>query len=418
MTDPDVYITKVKIHNVRHLKDIDIPLSDTGRKHLIFTGINGSGKTSVLEAIKEYLGNADNTDNTVSLVSYIADNYYFGSKDFLQDEKLQKEIRKRKEIFAFIDNITKKTGVELFFNHDYLSYSVSFAIGKCIAAFFKTKRGEGFLQPKGANKLDFKKQYDFSDKAGYEFTQHIFNLQVDRLFAEKDNDIKTVNEINNWFIMFEQSLKKIFEDNDIKLEFDRKNYDHYIIKKGRERFTFNQLSDGYLAIFDIVLELIMRMEPHRTNLYDIQGIVLIDEIETHLHVSLQKGILPFLTSFFPRIQFIVTTHSPFVLSSIENAVICDLENNIIDSDFSGYSYDGIIESYFDIDKYSQDIKDKIERYEHLADLEMLTEEDEDKLFKLEMYLKGIPAFLAPELKLKFQQVELALLLKNIKNGKR
>ncbi|MBV6342242.1 AAA family ATPase [Candidatus Magnetobacterium casense] len=122
MTDPDVYITKVKIHNVRHLKDIDIPLSDTGRKHLIFTGINGSGKTSVLEAIKEYLGNADNTDNTVSLVSYIADNYYFGSKDFLQDEKLQKEIRKRKEIFAFIDNITKKTGVELFFNHDYLSY--------------------------------------------------------------------------------------------------------------------------------------------------------------------------------------------------------------------------------------------------------------------------------------------------------
>ncbi|MBF0539618.1 MAG: AAA family ATPase, partial [Nitrospirae bacterium] len=54
MAETDVYISKVEIHNVRHLKDIEIPLSDTERKHLIFTGINGSGKTSVLETIKEY----------------------------------------------------------------------------------------------------------------------------------------------------------------------------------------------------------------------------------------------------------------------------------------------------------------------------------------------------------------------------
>lgn len=39
---------------------------------------------------------------------------------------------------------------------------------------------------------------------------------------------------------------------------------------------------------------------------------LVDEIETHLHVDLQKKVLPFLISFFPKIQFIVTTHSPFV----------------------------------------------------------------------------------------------------------
>ena len=89
-------------------------------------------------------------------------------------------------------------------------------------------------------------------------------------------------------------------------------------------------------------ELILRMEAHEVSVYDMQGLVLIDEIETHLHVDLQKKIFPFLTSFFPNIQFIVTTHSPFVLSSISNAVICDLENKMIMQDLTAYSYDALI----------------------------------------------------------------------------
>ena len=53
--------------------------------------------------------------------------------------------------------------------------------------------------------------------------------------------------------------------------------------------------------------------------YTAQGLVLIDEMETHLHIELQKKILPFLTEFFPNIQFIVTTHSPYILNSISNS---------------------------------------------------------------------------------------------------
>ena len=49
------YITKIKIHNVMHLKNIDIPLATDERKHLIITGKNGSGKTSLLEALRLFL---------------------------------------------------------------------------------------------------------------------------------------------------------------------------------------------------------------------------------------------------------------------------------------------------------------------------------------------------------------------------
>lgn len=59
--------------------------------------------------------------------------------------------------------------------------------------------------------------------------------------------------------------------------------------------------------------------------------------------------MPILTTLFPNIQFVVTTHSPFVLNSISNAVIYDLENHILVRDKVGLSnvpYEGIIEGYF------------------------------------------------------------------------
>jgi recombinational DNA repair ATPase RecF len=50
----DVFISKIKINKVRHLENLEIPLSDTERKHLILTGKNGSGKTSILLALKNF----------------------------------------------------------------------------------------------------------------------------------------------------------------------------------------------------------------------------------------------------------------------------------------------------------------------------------------------------------------------------
>ncbi|MBF0537607.1 MAG: AAA family ATPase [Nitrospirae bacterium] len=376
MADEDVYLTRVNIHNVRHLKDIDIPLSDTERKHLIFTGINGSGKTSVLEAIRKFLG----------YVITIGDSIY------------EKKITKMSRI----------TGIDLLFNVDYLVYKRLYISGKYIFAFFNAKRKLELYESKTKriNKIAFKEQYSIDDEADSEFIKYLISLEADRAFAERYKDIDAVSNINTWFEMFEEILRCIFEDNKIKLEFDRKSYNYNIMKKGRDKFTFNQLSDGYSAIFDIILELIMRMEQHRTTSYDIQGVVLIDEIDAHLHVSLQKKILPFLTAFFPRVQFIVTTHSPFILNSIENAVIYDLQNNIRASDFSGYSYDGIVEVYFDNDTYAQDVKDKIKEYELLVKKHTtLTKEEKSRMIRLRMYLQEIPASLSKGLKLKFMQIE-------------
>ena len=100
----------------------------------------------------------------------------------------------------------------------------------------------------------------------------------------------------------------------------------------------------------IVSDLILRMDKNwlledKISEYDYQGIVLIDELETHLHIELQKKIFPFLTKFFPKIQFIVTTHSPYILNSISNAKAYDLERQVELDNLSGFSSDDLAEGY-------------------------------------------------------------------------
>ena len=114
--------------------------------------------------------------------------------------------------------------------------------------------------------------------------------------------------------------------------------------------------------------------------------------------------MPFLTKIFPNIQFIITTHSPFVLSSEENTIVYDLERNILVENMSGYSFDSIIESYYNSDKYSQLLKNKVQEFEELYNKENLSEEDEEQLVELKIYFKDLPKFLSPELSVKIQQI--------------
>jgi predicted ATP-binding protein involved in virulence len=220
-----------------------------------------------------------------------------------------------------------------------------------------------------------------------------------------------VRKIDEWFDYFEKALFVLFDKENTRLEFDRKNYNFNIIEPGKEPYNLNQLSDGYSAIFNIVAELIMRMEQSKSKSYDAQGIVLIDEIETHLHIELQKKILPFLTTFFPRIQFIVTTHSPFVISSIDNAVICDLEKRtVVSDDLSAYTSEVLVEDYFDSDQYSNLLKSELSEYAKLMSADTVDSAQTNRLAELEQRFDKVPS-MSEELTGKIRQIKLARISK-------
>ena len=144
--------------------------------------------------------------------------------------------------------------------------------------------------------------------------------------------MEVVENIDNWFDKFENAMRTILDDDSIKLKFDYRNYTFKILQDNREPYGFDELSDGYSSVLSILCDLILRINKNRSIIcrdyeFDTEGIVLIDNIEANLYVELQNKILPFFVSFFPNIQFIVTTHSPFVLNSIDNAIIYDLGKN-------------------------------------------------------------------------------------------
>ncbi|AIS53814.1 retron Ec78 anti-phage system effector ATPase PtuA [Vibrio coralliilyticus] len=88
--------------------------------------------------------------------------------------------------------------------------------------------------------------------------------------------------------------------------------------------TIEQLSDGQRTFLGLVSDLVRRLvmlNPKRENPLEGQGIVLIDEVELHLHPKWQQDILLDLQKSFPNIQFIVTSHSPLVLSTIDKSHI-------------------------------------------------------------------------------------------------
>ncbi|TWV99686.1 AAA family ATPase [Chitinophaga pinensis] len=384
----NIFITSINIGEVLNVKQLRISLSTDERKHLIITGRNGSGKTSLLLALKAFI--KTHLVNASLVVGVPVVNMEENSDRF------------------------PVKGLELKLNSRQAEIINEIRAGKFIVAFFDSKRESSFNKPTGISKVEFKPRYSLDDKIAREFIQYIVNLKADRSFAKDENEDAVVAEVDSWFSRFEKSLAELFGNPEIKLSFDRKNYNFNLLEPGKSPYNLNELSDGYSAILSIITELILRMDSIDAKSYDVEGIVLIDEVETHLHIELQKKILPFLTSFFPKIQFIVTTHSPFVLSSIENAVICDLEKKIVTDDLSGYSYDTLIESYFEADKYSTVLKNKIQEYERLMAKESLQDSEKLKLEELKRYIEDVPKFLADELAVKIQQIQLKK-LNNKKN---
>lgn len=136
---------------------------------------------------------------------------------------------------------------------------------------------------------------------------------------------------------------------------------------------------------------------------------MIFEVETHLHLELQKNVMKLLTTVFPNIQFIVSSHSPFILNSLDNVIIYDLENKmLVEHGLSDVPYSGIVEGYFGADELSDGLRDKFETYKKLVNKLELDNDDYDQIADLEMYLDEIPDYLALTLTTEYQELKARL----------
>lgn len=142
----------------------------------------------------------------------------------------------------------------------------------------------------------------------------------------------------------EQILQTVLQDNSAELILIPRNADpsRISIKMGDGRIipTLQSLSEGQSQLFHLFATIIRygeRTDLNRSvNLSQITGLVIVDEIAAHLHPTLQHDVLPELISLFPKVQFIVSSHSPLFLLGMEKRFSPD-RVTILELDGGGYT---------------------------------------------------------------------------------
>jgi predicted ATP-binding protein involved in virulence len=163
------------------------------------------------------------------------------------------------------------------------------------------------------------------------------------------------------------------------------------------------MSDGFKALINIVSEIAYRCIMlngylGREAVRLTPGVVLIDEVDLYLHPHWQRHVLQDLKEAFPNIQFIVTTHSPFIIQSVGEGQLISLDNDV-DEAPDTLSLEEIAASYMDMNnllrsKQYQKMYNAAAEYYRLSQKDKATPEDLKRLQNLEAEFSHNPVYAA------------------------
>lgn len=141
-----------------------------------------------------------------------------------------------------------------------------------------------------------------------------------------------------------------------------------LVDKDGQSFNLSQLSDGERSFLAMICDLGRRLalaNPELQNPLEGHGVVLIDELELHLHPKWQREVRDKLLATFPNVQFVATTHSPFIIQSLQPGELINLDPDEF-AEYSDKSIEDISENVMGVD-----LPQKSTRY-----LEMLSAAEE------------------------------------------
>ncbi len=277
---------------------------------IFFTGNNGFGKTSILREIANSL-----YDNNIEF------------KDKYQNSKgIYIELKDQNH--SHINMVGNKYFVK---HNNFVAYGT-----------YRAK-----LHPT-ADKIDVTDNLFGKSDYVLNFEQRFKEMWA---FPELKEEIKLITAI----------LKELLPNlADIKVEKDKetKGTIVYYYEKDESnellpKVTFNQLAMGMRSIIGLVTDMIFRLSKNQEINNEMQGIAIIDEFDNHLHPKWQKKLVEKLTKIFPKIQFIVSTHSPIpLLGAPANSLVINVDRNKkngitaekLDIDFSTLTPNSILSS--------------------------------------------------------------------------
>lgn len=334
-------LDRILIENFRSLRRADIPL---GSKLVVLVGDNASGKTAILEAIAAALMPVMAVLSKSSRKPATIDFQEFHRLPQLDEDGIsavEREVRLTAWIvdgpswdLAFTLEDVRTLRVKAHRNfHQLEAVAQRLVQGDelPLIAYYGVARGHRLNDRNAAKRYSTQHPFDVADRrSGY----------VDSLTARAVFD-----DVERWFEVYESlELRRQREAGpdvrDPRLETMRRAVAQIVPEADNLRviglpprlhadfrnqtevqtLPISNLSAGYLSVITIVMDMARRMAELNPELADplhARGIVLIDEIDLHLHPRWQQEVVTALERTFPRIQFILTTHSPQVITTVD-----------------------------------------------------------------------------------------------------
>ncbi len=234
------------------------------------------------------------------------------------------------------------------------------------------------------------------------FLQYLVDIREKQAYAIADEETEEIAFYKDFFSRLEKLFRKLYEDSSLKLKHSFKQNKFYFEFADSIIADFNQIADGFKSVLVILAEILLQKEAFKVAKDmddDPTGIVLIDELEAHLHLSIQEKILPVLTDFFPKLQFIVTTHSPQICASDENSYVYDISTDHLEKDYlGGISYDVLSKSHFGLSsEYSLHVTSLLNKAKGLMNKKEYSSAEREELLRLQEKLSNLSPELAYEL---------------------
>lgn len=354
-----MYLEKLKLHNFRCYEKLEI---DFNRQLTVLVGKNGSGKTTVLEAIAIALGtwfvgfNIVNAKGINKRTDPLRKAYQIGATDDVQtqfpveieawgkiEESKDQILHWKRELYTPTGTMTTKDAKEIV---EYAAeYQKAISEGRTdiylpMVAYYGTGRLWDYHRQKRTDVFKVSSRTNgyidcLDGTANVKLMLDWFQIMTINKYQRQEENLESNPELDTVYLAMEKCLTNLSGYSDVKIRYNMgtQELDVYYSEqdKQRMRIPLNQLSDGYKGMISLVADIAYRMATLNPQLGTEvlskgDGVVLIDEVDLHLHPAWQQKVIDNLMNIFPKVQFIVSTHAPAIISSVKTDKLRILSN--------------------------------------------------------------------------------------------
>lgn len=392
-----MYLKKLILHNFKCFEEIEI---DFDEKLTVIVGLNGAGKTSILEgaaiALSTMFMSIDGASSkTIDKLQAHLKAFTMGSTSDVQSQypvNIVAEAIDGEDIIHWERSLNTAKGTTTYgkakemidFSNKCIEYlrSGDKALILPVLAYYGTSRLWDYHREKQTDIFGTSSRTNgyidsFDGTANIKLMMNWFKKMTVQKYQNQELGLGVIPELEAVFAAMESCYRRITNCDYVKIQYNMGTQELDVIYKNNDgnimRIPMNQLSDGYKSTISLVADIAYRMAVLNPQLLErvcmeTDGIVLIDEVDLHLHPEWQQRILEDLTAIFPKVQFIITTHAVPVISSAKSENLRILKNyqiKMVHSQIFGNDANSIYTQIMDVPERDPEIADLFREFDEL-----------------------------------------------------